>query len=235
MAFEPSYESLVSSSRKRLGVTQVVVESKLPLNEGTNVVKVLCANAKAYINGSEIIGRDVNYNGAVSFQVIYLDEKNAPQGMDYTAEFRDKYALDQEISATVVLESNVVEVKYQVAGNDVKVVAIIEITIDGIISNNVEALVAINSENTFARSEVLDFESFAGVAMNKFEVVQDVEIKDSIQKILSFCPNVYVNKVVVNDKFLTLNGGINIDICYISDEESSVLRSYQTAFEFSED
>ena len=70
--------------------------------------------------------------------------------------------------------------------------------------------------------------------IDKSIIKKQIDLWDPIN-LLSFCPSVYVNKVVFNDKYITLIGGVNVDICYISDEEKSILRSYQTNFEFSED
>ena len=112
MVFEPRYEKLVSSVRKKIGVTQVVVESNLPLNNNGKIEKVLCANANAYVNSSEQVNRDITFNGYVGFQVVYLDEEGNPQGLDYTAEFRDRYVMQELINGTPILKANVVEVKY---------------------------------------------------------------------------------------------------------------------------
>ena len=235
MAFEPNYEKIVSSVRKNLGVTQVVVEAKLPLNEGTTMVKVLCANAKTYISSSELVGKDVNFNGYVGFQVVYLDENNNPQGLDFTAEFRDRYSINEAISGTSILMANVVEVKYSAVDNGIKMVAIVEVDIDGIVTSEADALVGYSDNETFFRNETIEYSTFENVLNEKFEVMGEMEIKDSVQKILSVCPSAFIDAVMINDNYITLKGGINVNICYISDEERPVLRSYHAQLDYTQD
>lgn len=235
MAFEPSYEKINSSVRKNLGVTQVVVEGKLPLNEGSGVSKILCANANAYINNSEVVGRDVTFNGYVGFQVVYSDEMNNLQGLDYSAEFRDKFMLEDSVLAIPVVTANVVEVKYVLSDNSVKVTAIVEINIDGILTTETNALIDSSNDQTFFKNEYIEYLTYENVLNEKFEVIGDMEIKDSVQKILSVCPSVFIENIIKNNNYVTVKGGVNVNVCYVSDEDATVLRSYNTQFDFSQD
>jgi hypothetical protein len=67
MAFEPNYEKVMSSYRMKLGTTQAVIECKLPANDNSEVNKILCANAKAYISNNEVSDGVVEFNGFVNF------------------------------------------------------------------------------------------------------------------------------------------------------------------------
>ena len=87
MAFEPNFEKVVTSIRKKLGTVQSQVEFRLPVEGGVN--KVICSNAKANILNVESNGKDVVYSGFVSFQFIYIDEKMQTQSLNYTAEIKD--------------------------------------------------------------------------------------------------------------------------------------------------
>ena len=235
MAFEPSYEKIVSSVRKNLGGTQVIVEGKLPLNDGDGVSKILCANANAYISNSEVVGRDVSFNGYVGFQVVYSDEMNNLQGLDYSAEFRDKFMLENGVVAVPIVKANVVEVKYAILDNLIKVTAIVEINVDGILTEETNALVGSSNNETFFKNEYIEYLTYENMLNEKFEIVGDMEIKDSVQKILSVCPSVFIENITTNSNYITVRGGVNINVCYISDEESSILRSYNTQFDFSQD
>lgn len=235
MAFEPNYEKVVSSFRVKLGSTQSIVECKLPLNDGNGLVKVLCANAKAYISNSEIISKEVAYNGYVGFQVVYVDETGLNQGMDYTAEFKDTFGLENETQGVPIIECGVVDVKYNIVGGEVRITAVIETHIDAIVNTSLNVLVGFNDEKTFVKNEMLDYYTFMGTASERFEVGADFEIKDSVQKILSLCPSVYIEKVSLNNKFLTINGGLLIDVSYISDEDKSILRTYKSQINFTQE
>ena len=235
MVFEPRYEKLVSSVRKKIGVTQVVVESNLPLNNNGKIEKVLCANANAYVNSSEQVNRDITFNGYVGFQVVYLDEEGNPQGLDYTAEFRDRYVMQELINGTPILKANVVEVKYSLVNGGIKISAIVEIDIDSIVSTEIDALVGGEGENTFYKNETINYLTLKNVVVNKFEVIGDAEIKDSVQKVLSVCPSAFIDSVDVSSSYITVKGGVNVNVCYISDESDLIVRSYNAQLDFAQE
>lgn len=229
MAFEPNYEKVVSSFRKNLGVTQSMVECKLPTDEG--ISKILCASAKGYISSSEVDGRNINYMGAVSFQVTYLNSENEIVGVDYTVEFKDKFTATDDISGVPAPTCTVVDVNSVVNGGELKVVAMLEIGNDIIVNNAQVVLVGTN--DLLTKREALSFNTYCGKIDERFEVVQDYEIKDGVSKVLTVCTCPYISSVTPHNKFITVTGGVNVDISYLTDE--NMLRTAQTTFDFAQE
>ncbi len=231
MAFEPNFEKVVASVRERLGTIQSQVECKLPTNDDVN--KILCNNAKVNVVSVETNGKDIVYSGFVNFQVLYVSKNAEPISMDYTAEFKDSFRTDRELSNVVpIVSAEVVDVNVVVNG-DIRAVATVEFVLDGIINNSSNVLTGVTGDNYFARKETLNYSNYVATATNKFEVVNDVEIKDGISKVLSVCPYVYIQKVVVDDRFLTINGGITYNICYLTD--NNIIRTLESNFDFSQE
>ena len=231
MAFKPNFEKVVASVRKKIGSVQSQVDCKLPTND--EVSKIICNNSKVNIIGVETSGKDIIYSGFVNFQIIYLNSNNEPISMDYTAEFREKYQSGMELSNVVpIVSASVIDVNTSVNG-DIRAVAILDIVIDVIVNNSTNVLIGIDGDNYFIKKENINYSNYLTTASNKFEVINDVEIKDGIAKILSVCPSVYIDKVDPRDRFLTINGGIYFDICYLTD--NNVLRTYQTTLDFSQE
>ncbi len=229
MAFEPNYEKVVASYRVKGGVTQSVIECKLPSTDDKQVGKVLCANAKAYITASEIVGRDVNFSGFVSFQVGYTTPDGQVVGMDYTAEFKDKYILNTEYKiATPVVTVSVVDTSSMVTGGDVKVVAIVETNVDVIVTNDVNVLTGFNGGDVYSQNQTITYTTYAGMAYDKIDGIYDIQIKDGVSKVLSVCSNAFVTKIEPFNNYLKLTGGINLDICYLTDGENPQVRSMQS-------
>lgn len=228
MALEPNFEKVVASVRKRLESVQSQVDCKLSITD--DVKKVVCSNAKANIENVEVSGREIIYSGYVNFQVVYFDKEMNPMGVDYTAEFRDKYSSNIELGNVVpVVGVSVIDVHTSING-DIRAVATLETTIDAIINNSINVLTNINNETYFTKTELLNYSNYVTTVSNRFEVNNDVEIKDSISKILSVCPSVYIEKIVSDDRFITLNGGIYFDICYLTD--NNIVRSTQFSSNF---
>ena len=231
MAFEPNFEKITASYRKNLGSTQAQIDCKLPISD--EVDRVVCSNAKAYVTNTEIVGKDINYTGYVSFQATYVNKNNEPMAMDYTAEFKETYPLGQENTLVPVVAVNVVDVKTDVVGGEIRVVAILESTIDAIYSETNNVLVDVAGDNFFTKKDLINYSTFAGVVQNKFDQTFDVEIKEGVNKVLSVCPSAYVDAVEVNDRFLTVKGGVCIDVCYVAD--NNMVRTVQNKFDITQE
>lgn len=234
MAFEPSYEKLVSSYRAKLGSTQAVIECKLPANENSNIKKVLCANAKATITGADSTSGEVKFNGVVNFQVIYETDDAQTESMDYSAEFSDKMNCEQATDNMIpVVTANIIDVNTNTNDKNVKVVAVVEINVDGITNNEVNVLVGARGEGVFENTESMNFSAYSGVASDKFEETFDLEINDNIAKVLAVCTSPFIETVTPSDKFLKLQGGVNVTITYLTADENPTIRSFEKEMEIS--
>ena len=230
MAFEPKYEKVVSGYRENLGTTQVVVDFRLPMND--SVSKVICASAKAIVCNVEGLERTLNYNGFVGFHVIYKNQEGLIEGVNYTAEFKDKYDANTDLNNTTpVVKANVVDITTSLDNGEVKVSAIIELDIDTIKTSEINALVGVS--DMVVKQEDFSYNSFDGLVYDKWEQNHDIEIKDAVKKVLGVDVNTYIEKVVPNDKYLTLKGGVDVEICYLTEED--VLRSSSQSFTFSQE
>ena len=70
MAFEPKFEKVVASTRKKLNTIQSQVDCKLQTSD--EIKKIIFSDAKVNIVNAETSGKDVIYSGFVNFQVLYL-------------------------------------------------------------------------------------------------------------------------------------------------------------------
>lgn len=238
MAFEPNFERVAYSYRVKLGTTQAVIECKLPANDNSEINKILCANAKAYIANSEIGEGEVNFNGFVNFLVIYESADGVTQSLDYSAEFKDKFKNEKiNIGDVANVTAAVVDVNTTtvVGSSDVKVVAVVEINIDLITTNNVEVLTGATGEQVFTQNEMVNLNSLASVITERFELLQDVEIRDAVSQVLSVCNSAFIDSVTPNNGYVTVRGGVNINVCYLTNAEMPEIRSYQTNFDFSQE
>ena len=231
MAFEPNFEKIVASVRKRLGVVQSQVECKLPMSD--EVKKILCNNAKANIVDVEVSGREIVYSGFVNFQVMYVNQNQEYVSVDYCAEFKEKFQSDMEMENKVPIANiSVIDVNC-IVNNEVKVVALVEITMDVIENNSTSVLTNVAGDNYYVKKDILNYTNYETLVSNKFEINNDVEIKDGVSKILSVCPSVFIEKTDIQERYLILNGGIYFDICYLTD--NNVIRTTQASFDFSQE
>lgn len=236
MAIEPNYERVVSSERKKLGVTQAVIECRLPASDSSEIAKILCANAKSFILNSEVSDGEINFNGNVNFQVIYENSEQEVNGLDYTADFKDKFLNNEIVLGMVpIVTSSVVDVNTSIGGQDVKVVAIVEICVEVIKTQEVNALTGATGNNVFFNTDMLKVSNFAGVLSDKFDSTYDIEIKDNVEKVLEVSCSPYIESVTPQNQFAKVVGGANIDICYVTSGEQNMLRTHQAKVTFEQE
>ena len=231
MVFEPNFTKVVSSARKNIGMTQSVIELNLPTNEDV-INAIYSISAKSAIVSSEVVGNTINFVGLVDFQAMY--ESNGISAIDYSAEFKDKFTYTEDINGEVVLSSNVVDVNSNIVSNGIKVVAIIEVTIDEITTKDVNILTNVEGENICTSSKKIELSSYLGKATEKYDFTQEFEIKDAI-KVLMVTPSVCLNNVVPNENYLTVNGVLNVDVCYQIGENNYDIKNIAKSFDFNFD
>lgn len=229
MVFEPNFTKVTSSVRKSIGITQSVIELKLPTNEET-VSRVYSVGAKSAIVGSERAGKDISFNGLVDIQAMY-ESTNGVSAVDYTAEFRDKYE-GVESNGELVLNSHVVDVTNSVVSDGIKVVVIVETVIDEIESRDINVLVGASGENVYTNTGSLTYSEFIGKAYEKFDVSSEFQI-NGVEEVLMVTPCVSVNNVEPTDNYLVVNGKLNLDICYKSGSGKQDIRTGYHSIDFS--
>ena len=231
MAFEPNFENVVTSVRKKLGDTQSQVEFKLPIDN--EVSKVVCSNAKANILSVETVGKEIVYTGVVSFQFVYLDANSEATSLDYTAEFKDKYLANIELVNVVpVVSASVIDVNTAVNG-DLRVAIIVETNIDAIINESSNVLTSVGGNTYFAEKESLNYFNYVSTLTNTFELNNDIEIKDGVNKVLSVCPSEHIEKIDVREGFVIINGHVYYNICYLTD--NNIIRTLECKFDFEQE
>ena len=236
MAIEPKFEKISTANRVKLGVTQAVIECKLPANDEGEITKVLCANAKSYICNTEIAGKEVKFNGNVNFQVIYENDAKEVNSLDYTADFKDKFFSDKISGSNIaIVTSGVVDINTAISGRDVKVVAIVEICVEMIEHLELTALTTVEGASVYYNTETVNVSTFAGVLSDKFETNYDIEIKDNVSKVLEVSCSPYIENVTVFEKYVKVVGGANVDICYITNGEQQLLRTHQSKVDFAQE
>lgn len=209
MVFEPKFTKVVSSTRKPIGSIQSVVEVKLPTTDAI-ISNVLSVGAKSVVVSNEVIGRDIIINGVVDFQAVYMGDNIS--AVDYSAEFRDKFVSQEDVEGELILSSNVIDITSTISGNGIKVVAIVEITIDTIVSNELSVLTAVEGDSVHIATNDITYSTFIGRANEKFDVSEEFELQ-GVTNVLMVTPLVSLYSVDPRDNYLIVSGRVGLDIC----------------------
>lgn len=234
MAFEPNYQRLVTSFKKTLTTTQSQVDVRLSSVDATEIKTILCSSAKAHVVKSEINGNTINYNGQVNFQVIYESTTGEVYGLDYTAEFLDKYVDDSNNNIFLpVVTSDVIDVNISVLNpTTINATAIVENRVDGIINEDTNVLTSVTGDNVYTNMQTNTYHNFVGQMSQNYDLVQDVEINQGLSKVLSITPSVSLESITPNTNFALVKGNVFVDMCYLTNEEQPKVKSYTTTFDF---
>ena len=229
MVFEPKFTKVVSSTRKTIGCIQTVVEIKLPTAD-MGVTSVLSVGAKSVVVNNEVVGKDIVFNGVVDFQAVYMTD--VLSAVDYSAEFRDKFASLDNVDGEVILSSTVVDVTSSIVGGGIKVVAVVEITIDEIENNELNVLTSVDGDDIHVATNELNYSTYIGRANEKFDVSTDIELA-GVLNVLMVTPFVSVYSVEPRENYLVISGRVGLDICAQTGENVSSLSTYYRSTDFS--
>lgn len=223
MVFEPNFRKVVSSVRRNIGITQSVVELKLPTNE--DATRVYSVGAKASILSVNSSEQNVGFSGLVDFQVMYQGE--LVSALDYSAEFQDSYVAQEPIMGEVVLSCNVIDVNSSVVGGGIRVVAIVETIIDEIVSKGLNVLIGVGGDSHVSTKDIC-YSTYIGKAYEKFDVSGDVQV-DGALSVLMVTPCISLYGVMPKDNYMIVNGKLNLDICYTTgDSVNDIMTKYHS-------
>lgn len=237
MAFEPNFEEVATSYRLRLGTTQAIIECKLPANEDSEISKVLSANAKAYVNNTNVSEGEIEFSGFVNFLVSYETDMST-QSLDYSAEFKEKFKNNQIMlndQASVVASVVDVNTTKVPNTNSVAVVAVVEISVDVIKTKHTPVLVGATGDDVFVKTDNLTVMALHSNIVERFELMEEFEIKDSVLEVLNVSAQAFLETITPNDGYLSLRGGVDVIATYLTNIETPEIRTYQTSFNFSQE
>ena len=218
----------MSSTRRKVGTTQSIVEFKLPISE-KEITEIFSVTASASVSSAEISGNTINFMGLVDFQVVYQSVGVASS--DYTAEFRDRYETGEDLSGELILSTSVMQVTSSLNGNDIRVSAIVEVTIDIIESREVPVLVSLDNMGAHMSHKEITYSNYLGKAYEQLDVSSTLEIKDA-RSVFVVTPCVRLSNVELRDNYIEVKGIMGLDICYIVGEGLSDLRSTYREIDF---
>lgn len=221
MVFEPNFKKVKSSVRRHIGTTQSIVEVKLPTNDA-ELREIYSVGAKADIVSSEIGGKTINFIGLVDFQAIY--QGGELSSLDYTAEFKDKFDVQEDLVGELIVSSSVVEVNSNIVNSDIRATAIVEVSIDIIETSEYNVLVDIDALGAYKSTKEINYSTYLGKAVEKFDVASDIDILGA-KSIYMVIPCVRLNSVLPKDNYIEATGVLGLDICYSTSDELSGLKS----------
>jgi hypothetical protein len=234
MGNEMKYGAVTADRKKRIGVSQAVVECKLKVKEDEKIDKVLSVSCTGAVNGFEAVSGEVRFNGAVGFKILYGSEAGKIYCLDYQADFND---LIEEKSITphdrLTFDCNIMDTDTVAATSDeITVAAVIEVYCDKFVCSEIKFVES--GEGIYTQKEAIDYGKIASADL-EFTVGEEYEAKENISKIYLAEASAIVNDCAAGTDSLTVSGEIITTVTYNNSFESDKMRSLCVVTPFREE
>lgn len=221
---ELNYESL--RAHKRFTVKkQTVVESVLHTDKDVKIAKVLSLSADGSLMTFEALSKELKYSGRVNFKVVFMDQSNELNKLNYYADFTDKME-NEQISSTsdIVTSGEIIDVNtVSLSDSEIKLTCVFEICADIVVSETFKCVS--KSDKLHIKTE--DFSLCDILVKNSasFDVGEEKTVKNVVSDILYSDGDACVNTTVcANDMFIS-EGEVTVNLVYkdkVLDEVGSI-------------
>lgn len=230
--------NMISSSfRKKVGTVQQVVEQRLEPENDNTIKKILCVNAKSYIDSMEILNGEANFGATVVFDVMYLNENNEPMMMSEKAQVSGKIE-DNTLNSMMqpLYKVEVVDTSIENASStDVKVNATIEVCLDAIVSEEVEPFVP-TDENVLVKKELKKFLTVQDAGKATITIQDDFDLKQDVSKVLLKSTKLCVKEITSGTGYFTVEGTVYAKfLAEIVDAENRSYKEFEETVPFKEE
>lgn len=228
---KPQIEKIQTGCRKFLGNSQTIVEAQLAAKDAESV-KVLAICADPTVSASESLSGEVSYGGKVNIKAIITDNDENLASLNYNVDFDGKFQ-DKCITPDVKPDFMpcAVDVSYKTSGNIVSVRCVVETRVFAEIKQTAE--VVCDCEDINCKTQTVEISQEKAVVNGGFTVVDEVEVKHKIGKILLAESSAVISSARCGDDVLTVRGDVYTCITYQTGERN--IKSVVVATPFNEE
>lgn len=216
MEISANFEKKNFSFETKLGMSQVVVECDIDTAPKGGLKKILSVSGDAEISKIETLVGEAKVSGRINYKIIFMNHDDELMSLDYYSDFVESIG-SGDITATSIVNgmARLIDIDIKSVADRLKLQAVANIEISGIISEVCEALTGI--DNALVKCENQEFSSFAGHGEECFELHEDYETGANVDKIIVFDSNAIVNNVKSGNGSILVQGEASVSITYMSD------------------
>lgn len=216
MAFETNNFNV--AKKVALPKNQLNVECNVACSD--EISKVLSISGEACLSGQEVLSGTVNYSAYIDLCIVYINNDGEIGKVNSTCPFSSKFNSEQIQNgqkATILLKT-------------------LDCTIDGISADNIRAtctleekcLLVDNQEIKSIRCEDDDVQTkqekiivnkFLGEAEEKINVKSELNIRDSIKRVILTESQVLVKNVESGNNFVSISGDLIVRVLYLTEND----------------
>lgn len=207
MSFKAKYEKIKSDYLIKLSNAQLVVNASIKLTDEDDNVKLLTVGSTSKILTIESLGGAVKVNGSVSWKALYVLSNGEIKSVDYLSDFTD--TLDVEgvnPSMRLLAQSNVLEIKTEVADNNIFITAVLDIGMQAVASYEYDCLA--DADDAYVKGVEEQFIALSAMGEGSFEISEDVDINGKLERVLYYDSKVVIKDASVGEGLVIISGEV---------------------------
>ena len=210
------FDSVSASEKIYLGKMQTSQNIRIATKD--NISSILSVGVDSWISSSECIEGEAAFSGRTNIRLLYCDEGGIPYGLNYNADYNDRFVSKHiNPSTRILFEVTVVDHKTEQMGNVVNARVLLEITAYAFVNNSVVAMVG--GEDMFVKNCDCNLSENYGVTYFNAQMDCEITADNPVSGVLLSESRVSVSKMQVNDGIVTVNGRLHSTVVYTSDDK----------------
>lgn len=228
---EKTHGNLLGHKSVVLGQKQTAVKFRMFCKED-NVQSVLASELSPILSSIRTHEGEIEFVGKVTAKLLVDEQNGAVGGMSYTADISDVF------SSPLIFDDSIVTATLTVLDSAMEVDGA-EVTVNAVVGAEFTLFEPIQKEyleqsNLQCRTQEVRLGQVVANVDEVFSVVDEMEIKDDIARVLSTQSNVIINSAVSGDGVLTVSGEVVLNLVYIPTNQD-LPKSVLLPFEFTQE
>ncbi|MBQ9716341.1 MAG: DUF3794 domain-containing protein, partial [Clostridia bacterium] len=226
---KPQIEKLSVCQRIFLGECRTFAEVQMVAKESENV-HLLGVSAEADIKSCESLSHEVLFDGKLTAKAIVKDDEGNLAGLSYSVDFSDRLK-NNGITADskVQLDSCVENVDFSLQGNVIYAKCVIVTKGYAFVCDECDAVT--NCDGVHTKKQTVATSKNECVVKKDFSVVDEVELRQGISKILLAQTNGVASSVRCEQDVLSVKGDFFTCVTCVRDDGQICSMTIQTPFE----
>ena len=203
------------ASKGLIKTLEIKTNCSYQTEDGKFIDKILDGIANVSVETSEKVGDFLQFVGKVCLTSIFVDNEKQLGSEKIESNFSEKVQIG-DADATVIIPKVVSVKQRRETSNYVDCSIILSVEIYGVLQETI-AYVDSGNVGLVEKTKEIEAESLLCFNNSAFNINDEIDSVDHIDKIIASYTNFTINKVVPNGNYVTVDGELNRDVLYLSD------------------
>lgn len=225
---EIKLETIKNDCVQMVAEGQTVVISDIDTQDRGGAAKLLSVSTDATVQSVEAVAGEAHVYGRVNYKVLYLDPEDKICGIDYFAEYDLSIREDAIAAQDTLATADILDAECTLVGHVIHLESVCGVRVRQVVSHEAKAVCEAEGE---ARYDTVTATTLSPVPETVFEVVEEVESRRSIDRVLVFDAHAVHTATRKGVDSTVVEGKIYANVVYRSQGD---ILNRQVLFDYSE-